>query len=152
MKTLINVVALVLMHGCSSVSFADGPRYRLLRPFRAMPTIQTTQVVASTPMQVVASTPMQVVATPTPMANPAVCTCEQPANVYVPTQSQYVYTESVPITSTPFFEDRPVANVVAAPFLFFQETAKAVQEVQPVRNVIKTVTPPYCKDGSCNLR
>ena len=144
MKNFINVVALVLMHGCSSVSFADGPRYRLLRPFRVVPTVRTTQVVASTPMQVAAPTPMQVVATPTPMANPAVCTCgpacpcEQPANVVA--------------APTPFFEDRPVANVVAAPFLFFQETERTVQEVQPVRNVIKTITPPYCKDGSCNLR
>ena len=130
MKNLINVAVLVLFHGCTSVSFADCPRLRLFRPFR------TVQVA---PMQVVST---QVVATP--MANPAVCTCgpvcpcEQPANVV-----------SAP---TPFFTDRPVANVVAAPFLFFQETARTIQEVQPVRSVIKTITPPYCKDGSCSLR
>ena len=124
MKNFINVAVLVLFHGCASVSFADGPRYRLFRPFR------TVQVA---PVQVA---PIQVV-TSTPMANPAVCTCgpvcpcEQPANVVD--------------APAPFFEDRPVANVVAAPFLFFQET-------QPVRNVIKTTTPPYCKDGSCTLR
>lgn len=128
MKTLIKLAALVLACGCSSVSFADGSRFRVFRTVRVCngTTCRTVPIQQYTPVQ--------------QYIPPVV----QSTQVYVPTPTQYVYTESVPT----FFSERPIAeavmNTVQAPFLFFQEN-------QPVRNVIKSI-PPVCKDGKCPLK
>lgn len=131
MKTIINLVALVLACGCSS-AFADGPRFRMFRVTRYTVPVQATPVVQSVPM-----------------ANPAVCTCGPVCPCVQSASSDYVVVSTAPayIVSTPFFNEHPVAdavvNTVQAPFLFFQEN-------QPVRNVIKSIPSlPVCKDGKC---
>ena len=134
MKTLVNLIALVLACGCTT-AYADGPRFRLFRVTRTVP----------------------VQSAPVPMANPAVCTCgpvcpcvqSTPVEQYTVVSSTPVYTAlSSPVAS--FFDERPVANAVVntvqAPFLFFQEN-------QPVRTVLKSIPSlPVCKDGKCNLK
>jgi hypothetical protein len=127
MKTLLAFLVLC------SVSYGAGPRYtyRVVRTYQAR----------------------------TPMANPSVCTCSPCNCVQTPSQVLstpiVISTPTVQYVSTPtFFDSHPVqatypiasavVETVKAPILFFQEN-------QPVRSVIKSITPD-CANGQCKLK